>query len=127
MDNELDAIERQTVNEESGAVDPLVMPSSPKLTEEEIKSCDNCNQVHRKEYPNGGKLCFGIVNIPFRACDMIRSCRTYDNGKTFLEDVAMDEATEALAGYSAAINTLVSFTYVRPCDECDKEEAGCRA
>jgi hypothetical protein len=96
-----------------------------KLTEEEIKSCDNCNKVHERLYSNGGKLCFGVVNVPFRACDFIRSCRTYDNGKTFLEDVAVDEAAEALAGYAAALNSVIGFTYNRPCSECDKEETGC--
>jgi hypothetical protein len=95
------------------------------MTEQEIKSCDNCNKVYERIYSNGGKLCFGIVNIPFRACDVIRKCQKYDTGKEYLEDLAYDEATEALTGYAATINRYSTFLYARPCSECEVKDSDC--
>lgn len=95
------------------------------MTEEEIRSCDNCDKIQEKIYKNGCKTCFGVVLIPFRACDMVRCCQEFDNGKKYKTDIALDEATEMLSGYAAVVNAITSGSYLRPCDECKQKSEGC--
>lgn len=80
-----------------------------------------------REYSNGGKQCFGIVNEPFRSCDVIRACQKYDNGKEFLQDLSLDEAAEMVTGYAATVGNALRFFYNRPCGECDQKEEDCEA
>lgn len=97
------------------------------MTEKEIISCENCDKVHERIYSNGGKLCFGIVKNPFRQCDVVRTCQTYDTGKSFVQDVALDEAMEAIAGLSATVNAYIGACFERPCEGCQEKEHGCGA
>lgn len=96
-----------------------------KPTEEEIGSCGNCDKIHERVYSNGGKSCFGVVVKPFRACDMVRCCQTFDTGKKYVTDVALDEAAEMAAGYALTVNAVIAGSYVRPCEGCDRKEDDC--
>jgi hypothetical protein len=98
-------------------------PSEPEL--DERMNCENCDQVYKREYSNGGKQCFGLVKSTFRDCDVIRACQKYDNGKMFLQDLSPDEAAEMATGYAAVVRTWFSFFYKRPCETCDQKEPGC--
>ncbi|MDD2319153.1 MAG: hypothetical protein PHO83_03785 [Geobacteraceae bacterium] len=98
-----------------------------KVIEEVFGSCDNCDKIHERVYSNGGKSCFGVVLEPFRACDVVRCCQTFDTGKKYCTDIALDEATEMAAGYALVVNAIVGGSYVRPCEECCQKEDDCFA
>lgn len=86
--------------------------------------CSNCNKTYRQSYSNKGFDCTGIVNETFRNCDVIRSCRRYDTGKTQLEDLSPEEALSIATGLLAAVHSWMKFTHKRPCANCPDKECG---
>jgi hypothetical protein len=95
------------------------------MTEEECRSCSNCEKVCERRYSNGGITCFGIVREPFRACDIIRSCQTFDGGKEFRCDYSLDEAAELSAGFATIISEYLRGAYERPCEDCTQKTEDC--
>lgn len=95
---------------------PLKKAKDPKV------KCSNCNKTYRQTYSNKGFDCTGIVNETFRNCDVIRSCRRYDTGKTQLEDLSPEEALSIATGLLAAVHSWMKFTHKRPCAGCPDKE-----
>jgi hypothetical protein len=88
-------------------------------------SCENCNQVFCHHYPNGGKLCTGIVQETIRNCDLVRVCQVYEDGKTYNMDIAIDEAAVHIAAMQMALAQALRFFYKRPCADCQEKTESC--
>jgi hypothetical protein len=87
--------------------------------------CSNCNQVFLNEYPNKGKICSGIVKNPVRQCDLIRLCQTFPDGKTFKNDMSLDEASFLSTTLQIVVSQGLRFFYKRPCEVCTEQEPSC--